>query len=233
MTHAGPDEGGLADVALVTGKVVLRVELEHAARLECLGEGPDQRERRRRITRDDDPRLRPFSAAIRATASSKVIVRTESVSQSPMPAKQGHWSLSTPPLIRDDRVVKEIRWFEDIRLRDTDLVGGKGANLGELTAGGLPVPPGFVITGEAYLRAIGRAGARERLVAILAEARTAAQDDLDRLTSEARHLVDTVPIPDDLAAGIVDGTSASEPTFGSRCGRRASARMPKARRSPA
>ena len=101
-------------------------------------------------------------------------------------------------------MVKEIRWFEDIRLRDTDLVGGKGANLGELTAGGLPVPPGFVITGEAYLRAIGRAGARERLVAILAEARTAAQDDLDRLTSEARRLVDTVPIPDDLAAGIVD-----------------------------
>ena len=101
-------------------------------------------------------------------------------------------------------MVKEIRWFEDIRLRDTDSVGGKGANLGELTAGGLPVPPGFVITGEAYLDAIGRAGVRERLVAILAEARTAAQDDLDRLASEARRLVHAVPIPDDLAAGIVE-----------------------------
>ena len=84
---------------------------------------------------------RPFSAPIRAAASSKVIVCTESVSQRSMSTKQGHWSLSTPPLIRDDRVVKEIRWFEDIRLRDTDSVGGKGANLGELTAGGLPVPP--------------------------------------------------------------------------------------------
>ena len=110
---------------------------------------------------------------------------TGSVSQMPMSAKQGRWSLSTPPLIRDDRVVKEIRWFEDIRLRDTGSVGGKGANLGELTAGGLPVPPGFVITGEAYLDAIGRAGVRERLVAILAEARTATQDDLDRLAAEA------------------------------------------------
>ena len=100
--------------------------------------------------------------------------------------------------------MKEIRWFEDLRLQDTGSVGGKGANLGELTAGGLPVPPGFVITGEAYLDATDRAGVRDRLVAILAEARTAAQDDLDRLASEARHLVHRVPIPEDLSAGIVD-----------------------------
>ena len=101
--------------------------------------------------------------------------------------------------------MNEIRWFEDIRLTDTGSVGGKGANLGELTAGGLPVPPGFVITGEAYLDAIGRAGIRERLVAILAEARTASQDDLDRLAAEARDLVHGVPIPKDLADGIVKG----------------------------
>ena len=62
---------------------------------------------------------------------------------------------------------RSIRWFEEIGLKDTGSVGGKGANLGELTAGGLPVPPGFVITGEAYLDAIGRAGVRERLVDIL------------------------------------------------------------------
>ena len=99
--------------------------------------------------------------------------------------------------------MKEIRWFEEIRLTDTDSVGGKGANLGELTAGGLPVPPGFVITGEAYLDAIGRAGIRDRLVAILAEARTASQDDLDRLAAEARDLVHAVPIPKDLASDIV------------------------------
>ena len=62
-----------------------------------------------------------------------------------------------------------------------------------------------MITGEAYLDAIGRAGIRDRLVAILAEARIAGQDDLDRLASEARGLVHTVPIPDDLAAGILEG----------------------------
>ncbi len=98
----------------------------------------------------------------------------------------------------------EIRWFDSIGLQDTALVGGKGANLGELTAAGLPVPPGFVITGGAYLNAMGRSGIRERLMAILAEAGTAAQDDLDRLASEARSLVHSVSIPDDLADAVID-----------------------------
>ena len=31
-------------------------------------------------------------------------------------------------------------------------VGGKGANLGEMTAAGLPVPPVFMLTIEAYRR---------------------------------------------------------------------------------
>ena len=99
--------------------------------------------------------------------------------------------------------MKEIRWFDEIRLRDTASVGGKGANLGELTAGSLPVPPGFVIMGEAYLDAVGRAGIRERLVAILAEARTASQDELDALALEARDLVHAVPVPEELADVIV------------------------------
>ncbi len=96
-----------------------------------------------------------------------------------------------------------IRWFEDIRLGDTGSVGGKGANLGELTAGGLPVPPGFVVTGEAYLDAMARGGVRERLLAILAEARTSSQEDLNRLAAEAKDLVRSAPVPDDLAQAVL------------------------------
>ena len=39
-----------------------------------------------------------------------------------------------------------------------DLLGGKGANLAEMTRLGLPVPPGFTITTEAC-RLLPRAGA--------------------------------------------------------------------------
>jgi rifampicin phosphotransferase len=41
-------------------------------------------------------------------------------------------------------------WFDEIRKDDIALVGGKGANLGELSYAGLPVPPGFVVSTGAY-----------------------------------------------------------------------------------
>ena len=37
-----------------------------------------------------------------------------------------------------------------------DLLGGKGANLAEMTTMGLPVPPGFTITTEACLAFLAR-----------------------------------------------------------------------------
>ena len=47
-------------------------------------------------------------------------------------------------------VIKYILWFRDVDKDDVALVGGKGANLGELTRAGLPVPPGFIVTAKAY-----------------------------------------------------------------------------------
>ncbi|MFC4076719.1 pyruvate, phosphate dikinase [Salinithrix halophila] len=41
--------------------------------------------------------------------------------------------------------------FQDGRLEEKHLLGGKGANLAEMTRAGLPVPPGFTITTEACL----------------------------------------------------------------------------------
>src|SRR5215207_6241884 len=41
-------------------------------------------------------------------------------------------------------------WFDEIRKDDIALAGGKGANLGELSSAGLPVPPGFIVTTTAY-----------------------------------------------------------------------------------
>ena len=40
--------------------------------------------------------------------------------------------------------------FKDIDKSDLSLVGGKGANLGEMTKAGFPVPDGFAITVPAY-----------------------------------------------------------------------------------
>jgi pyruvate,water dikinase len=42
--------------------------------------------------------------------------------------------------------------FDELRLDQVELVGGKCANLGELTQAGFPVPPGFAVTTAAYER---------------------------------------------------------------------------------
>jgi pyruvate,water dikinase len=43
-----------------------------------------------------------------------------------------------------------IAWFHEANLGDISLVGGKGANLGKMARAGLPVPPGFCVTTDAY-----------------------------------------------------------------------------------
>src|SRR5664279_4224851 len=63
--------------------------------------------------------------------------------------------------------MRSVVWFAEVGVADVATVGGKGANLGELTGAGLPVPPGFVITSEAYLDAIERTGTRAKLGEIL------------------------------------------------------------------
>jgi len=45
---------------------------------------------------------------------------------------------------------KAIVWFNEVGKGDVATVGGKGANLGELTNAQIPVPPGFIITASAY-----------------------------------------------------------------------------------
>ena len=42
-----------------------------------------------------------------------------------------------------------LKWFDEISRANVPQAGGKGANLGEMTKAGLPVPPGFVITAQA------------------------------------------------------------------------------------
>src|ERR687893_3196150 len=50
---------------------------------------------------------------------------------------------------RDANVTYTVR-LDEVGKDDIALAGGKGANLGELSRAGLPVPPGFVVTTRAY-----------------------------------------------------------------------------------
>ncbi len=72
-------------------------------------------------------------------------------------------------MVMDTRT-RAIVWFDELGAADTAIAGGKGANLGELTAAGFPVPPGFVIPAAAYLDEMERSGARAELARDLAGA---------------------------------------------------------------
>lgn len=49
-----------------------------------------------------------------------------------------------------EKKFKDILWFDQIDKDDLAKVGGKGANLGEMTTFGISVPRGFVVTTQAY-----------------------------------------------------------------------------------
>jgi pyruvate,water dikinase len=53
--------------------------------------------------------------------------------------------------------------FDDPRCRLVELTGGKGASLATMTAVGLPVPPGFVITAAALTAAVDAGALREAM----------------------------------------------------------------------
>jgi pyruvate, water dikinase len=54
-------------------------------------------------------------------------------------------------------------WFEGVNKQDVPQVGGKGANLGEMTRAGLPVPPGFVVGVDAFRAFLEESGARRAI----------------------------------------------------------------------
>jgi len=47
---------------------------------------------------------------------------------------------------------KDVVWFDEVTKSDIPLVGGKGANLGEMVHARIPVPPGFIVTADAYFK---------------------------------------------------------------------------------
>lgn len=91
--------------------------------------------------------------------------------------------------------------LRDIRGPMLPDVGGKAANLGELASAGLPVPPGFCLTTEAYRRALSASGLDEVCEALKSTS-TADLPGLNLLAGRARSLVLEAGLPSDVAAAV-------------------------------
>jgi rifampicin phosphotransferase len=83
--------------------------------------------------------------------------------------------------------------FEQIDRHSLAAVGGKGANLGELTRAGLPVPPGFCVTTGAYRAFV--APVEEALFARLEGLDAADLDAARRAGREVRAMLEALALP--------------------------------------
>lgn len=100
-----------------------------------------------------------------------------------------------------------IRPFSEITKNDIPSVGGKGANLGELTHAGLPVPPGFCVTADAYRTFIEATHVGDTIRDLLAATRIDDAENVEKNTAQIRELLTAQPMPPDVAAQVLAGYS--------------------------
>lgn len=94
-----------------------------------------------------------------------------------------------------------VVWLKSLSRGDTSIAGGKGANLGELTRAGLPVPRGFVITAAAFHASMQSIGSK-----LTDLWRRIEPDDLESiaaLSEELKALVRQVEIPASVRSALL------------------------------
>ncbi|WP_380675965.1 phosphoenolpyruvate synthase [Salinigranum sp. GCM10025319] len=96
-----------------------------------------------------------------------------------------------------------VLWLNEVRSDDLETVGGKAASLGELTAAGLPVPPGFVVTAGTYRSFIEESGIDEELFAAV-DIDSEDSQALAAAHERAHDLIMETPLPDEVEVEILD-----------------------------
>lgn len=97
---------------------------------------------------------------------------------------------------------KFVVWFKEVDKEDIDIVGGKGANLGEMTKAGFPVPPGFIVTADAYSHFLDVTGLRDDLERILRPLDVSNSKALEEASQEINKLITRSQFPSEIAEPI-------------------------------
>lgn len=97
-----------------------------------------------------------------------------------------------------------VKKFEDLNKSDIPIAGGKGANLGELTQAGIPVPPGFVVTAQTYEKFMLETGINDKVLSILDEIDINDTKALQAASEEIKAIISEAPIPEDMILFITE-----------------------------
>ena len=99
-----------------------------------------------------------------------------------------------------DRKIVDVN---ELHVEDVPIVGGKGANLGELTNAGFPVPEAFVLTTESYDYFVSSGKLMPEVEKKLEGIDRSSDDSLAQASAEIRAIFEECEIPKDLKKEIV------------------------------
>lgn len=96
-----------------------------------------------------------------------------------------------------------VVWLDEVRKEDIHLVGGKCANLGELTAKGVTVPPGFAVTADAFRRFLEETKIGEAIIKTLNNS-SGPRDpkQYEEASEEIRKIIESAQMPEDIASEV-------------------------------
>ncbi|MBI2074984.1 MAG: phosphoenolpyruvate synthase [Candidatus Levybacteria bacterium] len=95
-----------------------------------------------------------------------------------------------------------VVWFSDVDKDDIHLVGGKGANLGEMTQADFPVPPGFIITSTAYYNFLKHNNLTTKINHLLQTVNYEKTDSLTQVSKHIKRFIEQGHIPENLVTEI-------------------------------
>lgn len=98
---------------------------------------------------------------------------------------------------------KFVVWFKEVDKEDIALVGGKGANLGEMTKAGFPVPNGFIVTSTAYKHFLDETHLRSKIESALHRMDVSDSKALDLVSKTVRNLITGSEFPRDIANEVI------------------------------
>jgi pyruvate,water dikinase len=98
----------------------------------------------------------------------------------------------------------DVVWFMEVDKEDLPLVGGKGANLGELTKLEVPVPPGFIVTTQSYFHFLDESGLRTKIREILKKLNPDDSKQLINAANRIKELIINSKMPEQVASEIKD-----------------------------
>ncbi|MBI4225576.1 phosphoenolpyruvate synthase [Candidatus Roizmanbacteria bacterium] len=98
---------------------------------------------------------------------------------------------------------KSIVWFEEVNKNDVGLVGGKGANLGEMVNANLPIPYGFILTSHVYFDFIHRAKLESKIKDMLSIINYDNPSELQQASHHIKQLILDSEMPNYLIHSIV------------------------------